>query len=434
MLLVSAVALAHDGRPAGTKGADDLTMSDGNDRVFARGGNDSVDGGAGNDRLRGGRGHDELFGGEGDDRLRGGQDDDYLDGGEGDDYINGRGDGGDGDEIVCGNGYDVAVLGRGDVIVAQADDVELTSQRSSDDGPRRATTTDKQATCELCAANSQGCDDDGAIEDPCAARYTPRCGDPEVRHARAGRAGRRACAGRAGRVLGPAGRGARPTGAPILSVLVARTWQELFDTGEDAPPQAAAADDGEPERGGFFRRLRDNMSKTRQAFGAELQTTVFQSLDDEAFERLEETLIYADVGAPTTAKIVERLETEAESGELTGGEELSRRLRELLADTARLEGDTIPLTEHPTVILVTGVNGSGKTTTIGKMAWHLQKELGQSVLLAAGDTFRAAAAEQLDALGRARRAARSCAATPGRIQAPWCTTPSRRRGPAGTTS
>ena len=79
----------------------------------------------------------------------------------------------------------------------------------------------------------------------------------------------------------------------------------------------------------------------------------------------------------------------------TGGEDLSRRLRELLADTARLEGDTIPVTEHPTVILVTGVNGSGKTTTIGKMAWHLQKELGKSVLLAAGDTFRAAAAEQL---------------------------------------
>ena len=68
------------------------------------------------------------------------------------------------------------------------------------------------------------------------------------------------------------------------------------------------------------------MSKTRQAFGAELQTTVFQSLDDAAFEKLEETLIYADVGAPTTARIVERLETEAESGELTGGEDLSRRL------------------------------------------------------------------------------------------------------------
>jgi fused signal recognition particle receptor len=176
---------------------------------------------------------------------------------------------------------------------------------------------------------------------------------------------------------------------------MARTWQELFETGADAPA-AATAEEGESQRRGFFKRLRDNMAKTREAIGAELQTTLFQSLDDEAFERLEETLIYADVGAPTTAKIVERLETEAESGDLQGGEELARRLRELLAETARVDGDTISLTENPTVILVTGVNGSGKTTTVGKMAWHLQKELGRSVLLAAGDTFRAAAAEQLE--------------------------------------
>jgi fused signal recognition particle receptor len=174
---------------------------------------------------------------------------------------------------------------------------------------------------------------------------------------------------------------------------MARTWHELFATGEDPPPQPN--DDEEPERHGFFRRLRENMSKTRQALGAELHATVFQSLDDEAFEHLEETLIYADVGAPTTAAIVERLEREAETGELQSGEDLSRRLQELLAETARVDGDTIPLTEHPAVILVVGVNGSGKTTTIGKMAWHLQKELGRSVLLAAGDTFRAAAAEQL---------------------------------------
>jgi fused signal recognition particle receptor len=173
---------------------------------------------------------------------------------------------------------------------------------------------------------------------------------------------------------------------------MARSWQELFATGE--APEAADAP-AEEERRGFFRRLRENMSKTREALGAELQATMFQSLDDEAFERLEETLIYADVGAPTTARIVERLEGEAAGGELVGGEDLTRRLRELLADTARLDGDTIPLAGRPTVILVTGVNGSGKTTTIGKMAWHLQKELGRSVLLAAGDTFRAAAAEQL---------------------------------------
>jgi fused signal recognition particle receptor len=174
---------------------------------------------------------------------------------------------------------------------------------------------------------------------------------------------------------------------------VTRTWQELFVTGDGAA--ASPEPEAEPERRGFFRRLRENMSKTRQALGAELQATVFQSLDDEAFERLEEALIYADVGAPTTAAIVERLEREAEEGTLADGEDLALRLRELLADTARLEGDTIALTEQPTVILVVGVNGSGKTTTIGKIAWHLQQELGRSVLLAAGDTFRAAAAEQL---------------------------------------
>jgi fused signal recognition particle receptor len=177
---------------------------------------------------------------------------------------------------------------------------------------------------------------------------------------------------------------------------MARSWTELFVTGDAEPPEEAG-DADEPARGGFFRRLRENMTKTRQALGAELQATVFESLDDEAFERLEETLIYADVGAPTTARIVERLETEASTGELSGGEDLTRRLRELLADTSRVDGDTIDLTASPAVILMVGVNGSGKTTTIGKIAWHLQKELGRSVLLAAADTFRAAAAEQLEA-------------------------------------
>jgi fused signal recognition particle receptor len=177
---------------------------------------------------------------------------------------------------------------------------------------------------------------------------------------------------------------------------MARDWNELFVTGEDAPP-AGSGDGDEPERRrGFFGRLRENMAKTREALGAELQATMFERLDDEAFERLEEALLYADVGAPTTAKIVERLETEAEGGSLETGEDLTRRLQELLAETATVEGDTIDLTPTPTVILVVGVNGTGKTTTIGKIAWHLQKELGRSVLLAAGDTFRAAAAEQLD--------------------------------------
>jgi len=179
---------------------------------------------------------------------------------------------------------------------------------------------------------------------------------------------------------------------------MARDWRDLFVTGDDGA--AADTDAGSEERRrGLFSRLRENMAKTRQALGAELHSSVFQTLDEEAWERLEETLIYADVGAATTARIVERLETEAEAGELAGGEQLTRRLTELLADAARAGQDHIDLRERPTVILMVGVNGTGKTTTIGKIAWHLQKEFGRSVLLAAGDTFRAAAVEQLEAWG-----------------------------------
>jgi fused signal recognition particle receptor len=176
-----------------------------------------------------------------------------------------------------------------------------------------------------------------------------------------------------------------------------RTWPELvltdraLPTGDGAEPEAE-----ERGRGGFFRRLRESMSKTREALGAEIQATVFGPLSDETWERLEETLIYADVGAQTTAQIVERLETEASGGGLTGGEELQQRLTELLADAARVGEPMIDLRHHPAVILVVGVNGTGKTTTIGKLAWHLQKELGLSVLLGAADTYRAAAVDQLE--------------------------------------
>src|SRR5436305_6679802 len=176
-----------------------------------------------------------------------------------------------------------------------------------------------------------------------------------------------------------------------------RTWLELVLTDRDAPgANGDAADTQDDRRGGFFRRLRESMSKTRDALGAEIQATVFGPLNDETWERLEETLIYADVGAQTTAKIVERLETEATTGDLSGGEQLQGRLSELLADAARVGEAKIDLRHHPAVVLVVGVNGTGKTTTIGKLAWHLQKELGLSVLLAAADTYRAAAVDQLD--------------------------------------
>ena len=96
------------------------------------------------------------------------------------------------------------------------------------------------------------------------------------------------------------------------------------------------------------------------------------------------------------------LEAEAGEGKLAGGEALSERLIDLLAETARVGDSRIDLRATPSVILAVGVNGTGKTTTIGKLAWHLQHELGRSVLLVGADTFRAAAGEQLD--GWARRA------------------------------
>ena len=174
-----------------------------------------------------------------------------------------------------------------------------------------------------------------------------------------------------------------------------RDWPDLFVTAGDGP---AAADEParEERRTGFFRRLRDNMSKTRQALAAEVQATLFEDLDDETWERLEEALIMADVGAATTARIVEQLEQEATAGDVTGGEELTSRLIELMADIARPAEGTIELLEEPTVLMVAGVNGTGKTTTIGKLAWHLREQVGKRVLVGAADTFRAAAVEQLE--------------------------------------
>ncbi|HEY1538822.1 MAG TPA: signal recognition particle-docking protein FtsY [Solirubrobacteraceae bacterium] len=188
---------------------------------------------------------------------------------------------------------------------------------------------------------------------------------------------------------------------------MARDWNDLFITNATRPDgaaSAAAADPGEPERRrGFFRKLRQNLSKTREALGAEIQATLLEGDVDEAtWERLEEALIMADVGAATTARVVGELETQAAGGEIVGGEALGKRLAEMLADIARTGDGRIDVRATPTVIMAVGVNGTGKTTTIGKLAWHLQRELGLKVVLGAGDTFRAAAVEQL--AGWAQRA------------------------------
>ena len=170
------------------------------------------------------------------------------------------------------------------------------------------------------------------------------------------------------------------------------SWRDAFDLGDREIPVGP-----EPEgREGVFSRLRQGLSRSRKALGAELGASLTAGIDDGTWEGLEEALILADVGASTTAAVVRRLEDEYEAGDVTGGEQLRERLIELLAETANPSADPrIRLGADPAVLMVVGVNGTGKTTTIGKIAWHLQQELGLDVVVGAADTYRAAAVEQL---------------------------------------
>jgi fused signal recognition particle receptor len=162
---------------------------------------------------------------------------------------------------------------------------------------------------------------------------------------------------------------------------MARSWAELLG-------QADGPAETEEEQRGFFGRLRESLSKSRRALTDQIAAAAFDPNDDEAWERLEEALIQADVGVRATAELVRRLEARPELGDLGGA--LAEEIASLLG-----EPPTFDLANKPAVILVVGVNGTGKTTTIGKLAQKL-REHGHSVVLGAADTFRAAAEEQLE--------------------------------------
>jgi len=174
---------------------------------------------------------------------------------------------------------------------------------------------------------------------------------------------------------------------------VARTWQSMFRTGDgDDTPEPEPKDAGR----GLFARLRDNLSRSRRAMAQQLAGVMFNPADAEVWERLEEALLLSDCGVPATVTVIERLEAEADAGRLTTAEELSRRLQEIIAELMTPASDPrIDITAHPAVLLVSGVNGTGKTTSIGKIAWHL-REAGRTCVIGAADTFRAAAGEQLE--------------------------------------
>jgi fused signal recognition particle receptor len=163
---------------------------------------------------------------------------------------------------------------------------------------------------------------------------------------------------------------------------VPRGWGELLGETDAAP---------EPEESGgrFFSRLRDSLSKSRRALTGELAAAAaFDPGDEVDWERLEEALIAGDVGVRATAELVRRLEARGDLPDLNAA--LADEVADLFGEPPVLD-----ISHEPAVILVVGVNGTGKTTTIGKLAARLA-EHGRSVVVAAADTYRAAAEEQLE--------------------------------------
>jgi fused signal recognition particle receptor len=162
---------------------------------------------------------------------------------------------------------------------------------------------------------------------------------------------------------------------------MARTWAELLGDAE-GPYET------ETSRRGFVSRLRDSLSRSRRALTEQIAAAAFDPTDDASWERLEEALLTADVGVGATAEIVRRLEAR---------QDLTDFDTALVEEITALFGapPTLEIAHHPAVILVVGVNGTGKTTTIGKLAQKL-REHGREVTVGAADTFRAAAEEQLE--------------------------------------
>lgn len=147
---------------------------------------------------------------------------------------------------------------------------------------------------------------------------------------------------------------------------------------------------------GFFDKIREGLTKTKKNISVQLNNMFasFTGANEEFFEELEETLILADLGVETVEKAVSKLREATKREGFIKGEDIERALEDILTELIDIGGSGLKLGTKPSVVLVIGVNGVGKTTTIGKLALKFKNE-GKKVLLCAGDTFRAAAAEQL---------------------------------------
>ena len=147
---------------------------------------------------------------------------------------------------------------------------------------------------------------------------------------------------------------------------------------------------------GFFDKLKNGLTKTRESIAKQVNNvfSVFVKVDDELFENLEEALIMADIGVETSSYIIEKLRDNVKHKHITDGNLVKEELKSIISEILSTLDTTVNTSTTPSVILVIGVNGVGKTTSIGKIASHY-KSMGKKVLLAAADTFRAAAIDQL---------------------------------------
>ena len=148
---------------------------------------------------------------------------------------------------------------------------------------------------------------------------------------------------------------------------------------------------------GFFDKIKQGLSKTRDALSNTLGSVFsgFSEIDDDFYDELEESLILADLGVETATKATDRLRKAVKEQHLKTTEDAKQQLKAILTEMLQVGDTALKLDTKPSVVLVIGVNGVGKTTTIGKIATRLVRE-GKSVLMVAGDTFRAAAADQLE--------------------------------------
>ena len=146
---------------------------------------------------------------------------------------------------------------------------------------------------------------------------------------------------------------------------------------------------------GFFDKLKNGLTKTKDAFFGQVSEVLksFRRVDEDLLEELEELLICADMGAETAMSVVDELRDKIKEEKITEAEQVKEALKEILRDHIG-EGESLKLDTTPSVILVIGVNGVGKTTSIGKISAHLKSQ-GKKVIVAAADTFRAAAIDQL---------------------------------------